>query len=123
MNNDCRICYEYLDLENNSNLIKPCKCNAPVHKLCLEKWIKNRPFKQNYNSKNLVCEVCNIKYNISFDKDIIINYRYPSFRERQTILYYNRIMLFLVLNCCNLCFYSTLSYVLISFTYYIFNKF
>ena len=122
MNNNCRICYEHLDIENNSELIYPCNCNVPVHKLCLTKWVKIRPPIQNYTNKNLTCEICNEIYSISFDENIINNYRYPSFRERQNILFYNRIYLFFILNCCNSCFQFFIFSALIGGFYYIKNK-
>ena len=122
MNNNCRICYENFDIEKNSELIYPCKCTIPVHKLCLFKWIKSRPKQQNYLiNQKLTCEICKETYNILISEDIIKNfiYRYPSFQERQNILFYNRIYLFVFLNSCSLCFYITIFSMFGSIFYYI----
>ena len=52
----CRICF---DNEKKSKLIMPCKCNRPIHKKCLKRWmrIKRNP---------AYCEICKQKYNVDF---------------------------------------------------------
>ena len=60
--NQCRIC-----LEDNDELIKPCKCNgtiAYVHKACLETWI-------NASGSNH-CEICNDVYLPPYDTPVPI---------------------------------------------------
>ena len=52
----CRICF---DDEKKSKLLMPCKCNQPIHKRCLKKWMK---IKKNPE----YCEICKEKYNVDF---------------------------------------------------------
>lgn len=54
----CIIC-----LQNGleSDLVRPCKCQNPIHKSCLIKWIS---MKAEFGRQYLICEVCMEKYNI-----------------------------------------------------------
>lgn len=50
-----------------SPLIFPCKCNAPVHLVCLQTWVDTRPS----SNMNLNCEVCQLKYAVEWRKKVI----------------------------------------------------
>ncbi len=52
-NSLCYICLEH----NNINSISPCMCNNHIHIECLLHWINTK--------KNLNCEICKSKYNLS----------------------------------------------------------
>ena len=51
MENEEDICRYCLSYENKETLIYPCLCKTPVHRECLNEWLK---FK--YNDKQ--CEIC-----------------------------------------------------------------
>lgn len=53
----CRICFE--DENSGGILIKPCKCNQPIHKKCLKMWIKIK-------INPCQCEICKAKYKVDF---------------------------------------------------------
>ncbi|KAL6929687.1 hypothetical protein ACO0SA_001091 [Hanseniaspora valbyensis] len=60
----CRICQED-ELESDSKLLKPCKCNSHIHKECLLTWIKTKINSDIIDYQNdLQCEICltKIKY-------------------------------------------------------------
>ena len=52
----CRICFDP-DAAPPQRLIRPCKCRAPVHQLCLENWI-------NFSKRGLTCEVCRQSFSV-----------------------------------------------------------
>ena len=118
-NSECRICYEYIDIEQNSELIYPCNCNLPVHEKCLIKWIKNRP----NNQTKLTCEVCNKIYSIDFNDEIIENNNnyMNSYQYRQNLLFYNRLYLICLFSCCDLCLKFSFFIITFSFIYIIFK--
>ena len=120
MNNECRICYEYVDIEENNELLYPCNCNLPIHKTCLIKWIKCRPNNQN----KLKCEVCSEIYNITFHDELIENRNnyMNSFQYRQNILFYNRIYLICLFGCCDLCTKFSFFIITFSFIYILFKN-
>lgn len=67
----CRICQED-ELESESKLLKPCKCNSHIHKECLLTWIKTKINSDIIDYKNdLNCEICltKIKYTHSINED------------------------------------------------------
>ena len=74
--NICRYCF--LDIDPESELIVFCKCNSKVHRDCLIKWIKVKPFQ---NKKDLLhCEICREKYCIPLENIVEkrINTQYKS---------------------------------------------
>jgi hypothetical protein len=58
-NLQCRICLETLIIKNKQDYVKPCLCNSQVHRVCLEKWLQNKP---SNNMSKLQCEVCHYKF-------------------------------------------------------------
>ena len=118
-NSECRICYEYIDIEENNELLNPCNCNLPIHKTCLIQWIKSRPNNQN----KLKCEICSKIYNITFNDELIeVNINsINSYEYRQNVLFYNRIYLICVLHCCNLCSKLSFFFIISSLIYIIFQ--
>ncbi len=61
----CYICYDH---DTNRKLFSPCSCKIKVHEKCLIYWIYNRPKKL-----NLICEVCQNKYNNIFISKCYLN--------------------------------------------------
>lgn len=123
-NLECRICYEYEDIEKNYKLIYPCSCKLPVHETCLIKWIKNRPINQNnHDNKNLKCEICKNVYKIKFDNDLVVNNNslINYYENRRNLIYYNRVYLICLLNCCNLFSKFSFFFIIFTFTYIIFK--
>ncbi|CAI2386918.1 unnamed protein product [Moneuplotes crassus] len=88
----CRICLgeeEDSDIEENP-LISPCKCTGTlqyIHLDCLKKWLDSKIYSKlseytySYNWKNLVCELCGVKFQDSYiinGKEIyVLNYLRP----------------------------------------------
>ena len=53
---ECKIC-----LENNGDIIYPCKCKDGIHENCLKKWIESP-----INTKPTRCEICNENYELNY---------------------------------------------------------
>jgi hypothetical protein len=49
----CKIC---LEPNNQSDLIRPCNCTTPVHRVCLNAW------HQADTNRKTVCEICQFEY-------------------------------------------------------------
>ena len=81
----CRYCY----MDNNQKtFIAPCKCSGSikfVHIYCLEKWKKIK-------HKSSYCEICNKRYKIPTNDNIINSYiRYYKSFILYCIIYGNRL--------------------------------
>ena len=81
----CRICF---DNEKKSKLLMPCKCNQPIHKICLKKWMKIK-------SNPEYCEVCKDKYNVNF-APILNNYEAKSTLEEWDRIYENNLNIYII---------------------------
>lgn len=50
----CRYCFEEEGNSKSEKFLDPCICTAPVHRKCLQNWIKN--------NENTKCEICKTEY-------------------------------------------------------------
>ena len=69
----CRICTS--DDNSRSPLIYPCRCTAPVHAACLQKWVETRPQAPPAEGRRgaapMTCEVCAAPYRVAWRRELV----------------------------------------------------